>query len=319
MKPEDFTLLVRVRNRHHNIKKVIQYYNDLECKKILLDHSSIVFSDDGIADLNAAGFEYFHYSSEQNMFDVFSFIMDQIDTPFMVDSPDDDFALKSSIKTCVEFLKENDDYASCDGLHLMVNPNRTMCPKYYGTHHDYDFDCEDLDERVSTFLVSHYYPLCHTVMKTDVFCSIYRAYVSDPVIKWELGTQDRFFTFLAQLRGKNKILPMVARLVKAHPAGSGRVTSHRAVKEQYGYLFGPREQENRRWFNVPVSEYMAATGCESKELAWDKVHAFFLNQARNHSPNPALCKGLRFKEYSELVSKEEDEITFLKNLMWENQ
>jgi len=64
---------------------------------------------------------------------------------------------------------------------------------------------------------------------------------------------------------------------------------------------------------------MAATGCESKELAWDKVHAFFLNQARNHSPNPALCKGLRFKEYSELVSKEEDEITFLKNLMWENQ
>jgi glycosyltransferase domain-containing protein len=319
MKPDDFTLLVRVRNRHHNIKKVIEYYNDLECKKILLDHSSIVLDDDGIVALDACGFEYLYYSSEQNMFDVFSSIMDQIDTPFMVDSPDDDFALKSSIKTCVEFLKENDDYASCDGLHLMVNPNRTMCPKYYGTHHDYDFDCEDLDERVSTFLVSHYYPLCHTVMKTDVFCSIQKAYADDSVIKWQLGTYDRFFTFIAQLQGKNKILPMVSRMVKAHPAGAERVTSHRDVEEAYGFLFGPREQENRRWFNVPVSEYMVATACESEELAWDKVHAFFLNQASNHSPMPQMANGLQLKEYGELVSKEEDEITFLKNLMWEDR
>ena len=42
---KDFTLLVPVRDRHHNLKNVSTYYSDLDSKKLIVDSSTTPYDD----------------------------------------------------------------------------------------------------------------------------------------------------------------------------------------------------------------------------------------------------------------------------------
>ena len=51
------------------------------------------------------------------------FFSDYIKTTYVLDCPDDDVALISSLKMCVDFLKNNDDYSCSYGLELGFDKN----------------------------------------------------------------------------------------------------------------------------------------------------------------------------------------------------
>ena len=102
IKINDFTLSVMVRDRHYNIPNVLEYYKNLDCEKIIFDSSIKKYND--IRSIEKAGFKYVYFPQPIDMFQKFNKIFNEyVKTTYVLDCPDDDVALISSLETCVDF------------------------------------------------------------------------------------------------------------------------------------------------------------------------------------------------------------------------
>ena len=60
----------------------------------------------------------------KNILSVFQYLLSIVKTPYVALIGDEDFFIQSSISDCIEFLDNNKDYVSCNGLPLSFNFNK---------------------------------------------------------------------------------------------------------------------------------------------------------------------------------------------------
>jgi glycosyltransferase domain-containing protein len=105
----NFTLVVPVRERQHNLPKSMEYFSSLNCRKIIVDSSKSRYEGEVFG-----GFEYWYYGPT-DYYSLWSKILSSIETDFYLDCSDDDFVSLLGLKDCVSFIQDNPGYSWVDG------------------------------------------------------------------------------------------------------------------------------------------------------------------------------------------------------------
>lgn len=108
---EKITLILILHNRHKNIDRLLEYYDDYDFPIVIADSSKEkhVFSKMK---------PNWHHIFTPNLFftDKLEVVLPQITTPYLLMCADDDFIIPKSIIECVSFLEANSDYTVAQGL-----------------------------------------------------------------------------------------------------------------------------------------------------------------------------------------------------------
>ena len=107
----DLTLIVPVRDRTQAIPRVIEYYTDLDCRKVIVDSSPERYTNL----LRIGSFEYHYYGPVLYYHKLHGILLD-VKTKYVVEVCDDDFIVKSAVPECIQFLEEHPEVIGCDGI-----------------------------------------------------------------------------------------------------------------------------------------------------------------------------------------------------------
>lgn len=219
MKIDDLTLVVPIRDRHKHLPIVAYHYKDLECKKIIFDTSKTQY--DKIPMLESAGFEYI-YEGPTPYPEVFYNISKIIKTDFVVDCPDDDMLLLSSLQQSVDFLKENKDYVVCDGEYLYFDKRtNALFPrhpnKFFGQLKE-QFHSTSATERLR-FWFDCNMSRCPSVIRSDTYRFIWDVIYKNPQFH-PISFNDRVHGYITTLIGNAKTLPVVYQIRNWEPGTS---------------------------------------------------------------------------------------------------
>jgi glycosyltransferase domain-containing protein len=196
------TLVIPVRERICHLPKIVRYYKDLECRKIIYDSSRNPYQGD------TKGFDYMHVGPRYQHVAFFE-AYDKVETPFLVNCPDDDLMMKSSIVKCVKFLKDNPTYSACDGEYINFDPHTkgltSHGPNVFIGRAAYEWGDESFDERMDFLIVRCSRSPLHAVVRTSDARAIYKNFLENKIIS-PLGFQDRVYSFITACRGRVKTL-----------------------------------------------------------------------------------------------------------------
>jgi glycosyltransferase domain-containing protein len=203
----DFTLFVPVRDRQYNLKSICAYYNDLDCKKIIVDSSIEPLADRNI--IEDAGFDYVYYGPTKYVDKIHRIHTELIDTEFSLDCSDDDLVLKEAIKKSVEFLRHNDEYVACDGENLWLDKGANTLfvkhpNKFFGPLKE-NFCSKEAIDRV-TFDFNCCMTKQHSVIRKNVSLLVWNTLKNYPPIQ-TICFVERFHAFVTAIMGNSKKLP----------------------------------------------------------------------------------------------------------------
>ena len=213
IKIDDFTLSVMVRDRHYNIPNVLEYYKNLDCEKIIFDSSIEKYND--IKSIEKAGFKYIYFPQPIDMFQKFNKIFNEhVKTTYVLDCPDDDVALVSSLEMCVDFLKNNDDYSCCYGLELGFNKKSIYSsPTTNGCIGGYidDYKSNDVFDRIWRFLTTNPVQIPHTVIRTKLMGDFWKMIINNKELQY-LNYFEKALQIYCNIWGNRKVFPIIFRL-----------------------------------------------------------------------------------------------------------
>lgn len=104
------TIIVLVRNRQENLIRIVQNFQDLECRKIILD-SSLHEKAKG---LDLRNWEYV-YKKDFTLWKKHYWVLENCSSDYILDCPDDDIVSVSFLGKALEFLKQNPTYSIYEG------------------------------------------------------------------------------------------------------------------------------------------------------------------------------------------------------------
>jgi glycosyltransferase domain-containing protein len=225
---ELITLIVPVRERHYNLPCIVDYYKDTPYRKIIYDTSIEKYEGD------LTGFEYFHKDPEyQHLSYLNSYSL--VDTPFLLNCPDDDIMTHNSVYECTKFMHENRDYSACDGLVVEWNPDdNTVLPERKSevfksrVLHNWEADI-NLLQRLNFAIAESSRSVLHSVLRTEDSVEIMQNFIDNRHI-CPINFLDRVYTFAAACKGKFKTLPIVHHVRTSNRrANSDRVMDYSQV------------------------------------------------------------------------------------------
>jgi len=277
----DFTLYVPIRDRRCCVPRVLKYYEDLPCRKLLVDSTRPDYGKPLTKNSHLESFEY-HWVGNTILYHqkIHLILHDLVDTPFVADTADDDIILKESIVEAVQWLRAHDDYTLCDGEYANLVENGKLKGRNPGTYYamtHYEPKSDKPSERL-TNAFRHYLGRNHAVMRTAVSRQIFQTFADNYGLQ-AIKFIDRTFTAIAGIRGNFKTLPRLYQI----KTNRGRLTHKpRMMKE---LRFGIRIKDHLNDL-MPVSEILAAE--ENMEI--EEAHKFV-----KMTMNEALRPKLRFR------------------------
>jgi len=250
---DDFTLYVPIRDRRCCVKRVLKYYEDLPCRKLLVDSTRPDYGKPITKDSHLESFEY-HWVGDKILYHqkIHLILHDLVKTPFVADTADDDLILKRSITEAVEWLRNHDDYVLCDGEYANLLEYGRLKGRNPGTYHAMT-TLQPHSDKPSGCLrnsMRYYLGRNHAVMRTDVSRQIFQIFHDNYDLQ-AIKFIDRVFTATAGIKGNFKTLPILYQI----KTNRGRLTHKpRMMKElRFGIRIRERLDDLR-----PVSEVLAA-------------------------------------------------------------
>lgn len=310
----NFSLIVPVRNRHYNIKRICDYYSDLDCKKIIVDTSDTKYPD--VDYVKSSGFEYVYWGSTPYIETMKRTYNELVDTQFVLDCSDDDIILKDSIYKCVDFLKENEDYVSCDGEYIWYHqdlkklevrhPNKFFGPLKENFHSPYPKDRVEFE-----------FNCCmsrqHCVLRSSVPQKFWN-HISNIKILHPMAFIERFHVFVTSVLGNSKKLPI---LYQIRSAINDHVYNQESIKEEIDMDLSFVDNLDEDHLK-PFTEFL----CENQEdLSYDATLGFVHDLIKNQLNSSAdACStdtsGWNFRaEWERERSKYAEEINLICGLM----
>ena len=163
MNLKDLTLFIPVRDRQENILPQLQYYKDVNCKKIIADSSLTELSDKSI--FNGTGFEYIYYGPMKWSEKFIRVTNEVIDTKYIVYNNDDDRVLLPALIECVTFMRDNPQYSVCDGRYCKVTEEVGRYEASYKSQRSRKFYSDCPKERALYGITTN--PRIHGVLRTS--------------------------------------------------------------------------------------------------------------------------------------------------------
>ena len=208
---DDLTICIPVRERQFNIPIIVEYYKRLDCKKIIFDTSCSRYDKE--EEVKASGFEYVHWGPT-SYFKKWQKILKIVDTKYVMDCPDDDISLISSLQTCVDFLNKNEDYSSCMGIELGFGrlgiyptvPTHACIDQIF-----YDFKSDDAYNRIEHFMTINPVTAWHSVLRTKVLKDYWNMINSEKDIQY-LGYLELMHLVHVAAAGNIKVLSVIFRM-----------------------------------------------------------------------------------------------------------
>lgn len=249
---DDFTLYVPIRDRVCCVPRVLKYYEDLPCRKLLVDSTRPEYGRPLTSDSHLESFEY-HWVGSTILYHqkIHLILHDLVQTPFVADTADDDVILKKPLLDAVQWLREHEDYALCDGEYANLLEGSKLKGRNPGTYYamtHFDPRSAKASERLANAF-RYYLGRNHAVMRTAISRQIFQIF-RDHYDLQAIKFIDRTFTAVAGILGNFKTLPLLYQI----KTNRGRLTHKpRMMKE---LRFGVRIKDNMDALR-PVSEILA--------------------------------------------------------------
>ena len=210
MTDNKLTLIILTYNRYSYLKRLIKFYNFLECKFniLVLDSSSDSLNDkDLILMLNSENIVWKKFNSKIFFAKKISEASKFISTDFSVLCADDDIIFPEGLRRSMNFLEENRDFSSCFGItykHFIKNFFGKKILHFEKKNINYEFLEKSSYARVEKYLSqnSNYYPM-YSVHRSEDFKRIWNI-TANHIIFW--GLSEVFPCCLSLSMGKMKIL-----------------------------------------------------------------------------------------------------------------
>lgn len=195
---DEFTLVVpSYNNRGFFLNRLCEYYSNVDFRILIVD-SSLKPQKIAIKNKNI---EYVHCPTF-NYFEKLEFAFSQVKTPYSALCADDDFSIPSGIIQCVSFLKENKEYASCQGTSsYFFNSFNTKFYPLFPERYNLDVSQNSVEERI-VYLFENYMYLHYAVHRTETLHKISKELKSTSSKIY--GLVEYFFNIISLLEGKHK-------------------------------------------------------------------------------------------------------------------
>lgn len=205
----EVTIIIILHNRHHNIERLVKYYEGTPAQFILADSSKISYNASSLPE------NWQHiYTPNINYTQKIETVLHSVTTKYVVLCADDDFVIPEAVGKCVAFLDENTDYASVQGQILCFKKRELIenkVAKFYPLYDARNYSFEDthplkrLEELFANYK-SYLYAVHHTAILKEAFAgasaSIKNLYLNEyavsalPIVKGKYRELD----FLYQVR-----------------------------------------------------------------------------------------------------------------------
>ena len=204
------TLIILTYNRYSYLKRLIKFYNFLECKFniLVLDSSSDPLNDkDLITMLNSENIVWKKFNSKIFFAKKIAEGSKFINTDFSTLCADDDIIFPEGLRGSMNFLHKNKEFSSCFGTnykHLIKNIFGKKFLHFEKKNINYEFLENNSYERIEKYLTqnSNYYPM-YSVHRSEDFKRIWNT-TANHITFW--GLSEVFPCCLSLSIGKMKIL-----------------------------------------------------------------------------------------------------------------
>lgn len=199
---ENLTICIFTRNRPNQLSNTTRYWGRLGVSVIILDASDQKLDfefDSNVTYLHTPGVPI------EARFIMFAKL---VKTKYILLSPDDDFFLPGGLEICLNYLEDNSDYSSVQGLRIRLirDPKLRWIPDYT-KQAELVFDSDDLIERLRLMSISMHY--MYAILRTDNFIEIVNCLEDTQTSKRDADAKiELVFNYLLPLFGKHRILPV---------------------------------------------------------------------------------------------------------------
>ncbi len=198
------TIIMPTHNRPYALLRALKYYNDAGIRLLVADSSDKAF--EGVDQFNA---EYFHLP-DMRFYEKLNYLVAKVETKYTLFASDDDFTLINSVRQCVIFLENHDDYSAAQGETLLyrvtVAGAVTLMPALHWVFGKDDFNMADTWCRVNDGFndtVSSFYGVRRTALVRRSLALIDQYKISDCILC------EMVHYFCDYFAGGIKILPIL--------------------------------------------------------------------------------------------------------------
>ncbi|MEI7605816.1 MAG: TIGR00180 family glycosyltransferase [Rhodospirillaceae bacterium] len=222
----DCTILIPTHNRHHYLKRCLQWFLEFGYPIVIADSSARQWESE------LRRHPSITYIWHPGGFDCYlpklKMALDTIATPYMAMCADDDFILHEGIRKAVAFLEDNPDYSFAQGysyLYQVFGARAALWPLYYPSRGAFQ---DDWMERVAARNDTIYYGVNRTAHLKKAVEFLVRQDFSG-IVDSAVGFFDFALTSTVARQGKLKRLPVPFGLREYSPLVSAVGTRYRTI------------------------------------------------------------------------------------------
>lgn len=198
---KELTIIIPTHNRRKHLSRVLDYYADYDVKIIVIDSSN---------EKDVVETEHVEYRHVQNMeyFEKLFSVVNEVKTKYILFCPDDDFIVKKSIDRCMDFLNDNQDYASVQGNYIYYTKakDNILSAPFHFEAYNMDINESDALDRLDQLSLPVKIFMNYALHRTENIKQIYKL-INDHNIK-ETIFGGYICQFIPVLNGKHKVLPI---------------------------------------------------------------------------------------------------------------
>ena len=243
----DLTLVIPTHFRHGYLQRLLDYYKDSGLSIIVADSSDKPFQHaHEYKDLN-----YLHYPDTPLAHKVTDMLL-KVRSKYTVMCADDDFITTTGMKSCLEFVEQNSEYASAQGHVVQFRRHgnsleyKPMFLHSIGRDINGGHACERIKQQF-TKNVGVYY----AVRRTECYLDGYREAVDNGLSN--VNFFPKLDAMLTVIHGKHKVLPVFYSAREFIP-GSGSSTTRKFSE----FIDDPEYAREMEAFRDVSSRYVAA-------------------------------------------------------------
>jgi len=206
VKNQKVTVIIPEHNRPEHLKRLLDYFLNFNFPIIVADSSIEKFKYLGSFEERIS---YYHFPKEELGKKLYN-LADKISTPYVVMCANDDFLIPEAIEQLVDFLDNNNDYNSAQGMFIdfSIKNNEIIRGLRYKSTSDIDLDDTDGLKRLFR-LQSNYFQYYYSVIRTEIFNRVFESinHFSTCEIS-NLCLLESYMSSYIAINGKHRILPI---------------------------------------------------------------------------------------------------------------
>jgi glycosyltransferase domain-containing protein len=214
--PANFTIVIPTYNqRHELLKRLLSYYKNYDLPVLIADSSASAYP----YEIDKVKICYLHCPS-LGYYEKLIYVMDLVNTEFVVFCADDDFLVPKGIQAAVSFLKSNPEYSIARGSQICFLGDTSGIGNFVWISSEWE-SCSLEEDIPSKRLFKQF-----SSFKTTTFYAVHRTSLMRELLRAVVNNSDDYlfgeyiFALLAIIRGKYKIIDCFYSARTAHPTSN---------------------------------------------------------------------------------------------------